>query len=145
MSEGLFPIAFTPRGQHDIQNDRRTRRSSDELRTVSRYGKIVRITMPYNEDGDKRYIRAYIRFDDALSAVSQESVDKPFILGYAVEEIAMIYGDDLIGLRCRVDFIGANSNQGIVTIISDTGEGDLEEANKLRDFGTLLAPAGSGL
>jgi len=44
-----------------------------------------------------------------------------------------------------VDFIGANSNQGIVTIISDTGEGDLEEANKLRDFGTLLAPAGSGL
>jgi len=106
-----------------------------------RYGTIVKTESHPTSAGLAIFVR--IRFDDSVSNVTQASGNTGFILGHPVEEVALLYGDDLTGMRAKVEFNGADKNRGIAYIINDDIIMDLDQANEVAPFGTLLAPAGN--
>jgi hypothetical protein len=88
-----------------------------------------------------------IRFDNKQSDIQQGSYKRAFVLSHTLEEIAMIFGDPdtIIGREVTVESSGTREDQGLATIITRSGEGNLEKANTLMPFGTLLAPAGGSI
>jgi hypothetical protein len=88
-----------------------------------------------------------IRFDGKQSDIQQGSYKRAFILSHTMEELAMLFGDPdtIIGRRVTVESTGTKEDQGLATIVNDSGVGNLAKANTLKPFGTLLAPAGSSV
>jgi hypothetical protein len=88
-----------------------------------------------------------VRFDDKPSDVQQGSYRRSFILTHTPEELAMLYGDPntIIGKRVTVESGTGREDYGVATIINSLGRGNLEKANTLKPFGTLLAPAGGAM
>jgi hypothetical protein len=117
----------------------------DEKRQA-RSGRIVKYHQRIGDGGMERF-EVEIRFDDKLSNIQQGSYRRAFILSHTPEELAMLYGDPdtIIGKRVSVESNSGKEDQGIATIVNDSGEGNLEKANLLKPFGTLLAPAGSAM
>jgi hypothetical protein len=111
-----------------------------------RRGIITNYHQRISDTGMERF-EVEIRFDDKPSDIQQGSYDRAFVLTHTPEELAMIFGDPdtIIGKRVMVDSYGARDDQGIATIINESGMGNLEKANTLKPFGTLLAPAGSAI
>lgn len=142
MESSVFPVAFNEMQQRAIQHDRDLRTQEIETKRPSREGQIVRFSQVVDENTARSYMWVSIRFDDAPSEVLRGSYNRSFILGHLPEEVALLYGDDLIGLRCRVEYFGNAKNQGIAYISNPDGEGDLVQANTVAPFGTSLAPAG---
>ena len=144
MSDGIYPVGVTVEGQRKITEERRLRALPPDVQRPPRRGKITRVISPVGAEGEK-FIYVYIRFYDTISETSQETSTRPFRLSHTAEELAMVYGEDLVGYEVKVDFMGPDPNQGVATIVNMPSRGDLEAANTLRAFGTLLAPAGNGM
>jgi len=136
----MFPLGFSKRAQQIIDLSKEVNEKKPDAPSIPRYGKITDIVVV--PDGSRKLIFAKIRFDDQLSNTTQESQPRPFVLTHYVEELALVYGDNLVGLRVRVDYVGNREDQGYATIVNAQGEGDLEAANTLRGFQTIIAPAG---
>ena len=129
-------------------------RTEPGLNTVRppRRGKIVRAYQGYLI-GNIPVIMVEIAFDDKVNKIGQASYVKQFILEHPVTDLALLYGDidDLVidadgnHRTVEVRFFGDKPDQGIARIINSSGRGDLESANTLEDFGTILAPAGGGV
>lgn len=117
----------------------------DEKRQPRR-GRIVKYHQRISPTGEEKF-EVEIRFDGKQSDIQQGSYDRAFILSHTMEELAMIFGDPntIIGKRVTVESSGTREDQGLATIINDSGEGNLEKANTLKPFGTLLAPAGGSV
>jgi hypothetical protein len=114
----------------------------DEVRGPRR-GRIVRYYQRVGSIGIER-IEVEIRFDDRSSDIQQGSYGRTFVLSHTPEELAMLYGDpdSIIGKIVEVKSAGLREDQGFATIVGNSGKGNLEKANTLKPFGTLLAPAG---
>lgn len=121
------------------------RQRPDENRQP-RTGVIVKYHQRISPTGQERF-EVEIRFDDKLSDIQRGSYNRAFVLSHTPEDLAMIYGDPntIVGKRVRVESSSGREDQGIATIINDSGRGNLEKANTLKPFGTLLAPAGAGV
>jgi len=117
----------------------------DETRRP-RYGVIVRVFQKLSGTGGER-IEVEIRFDNKLSDIQQGSYNRGFILNHTPEEPAMLYGDKetLIGKKVVVHTSGDRQDQGVATIVNRNGTGNIDKANMLKPFGTLLAPAGTNV
>ena len=143
--EGYSRAGYNSQQQHRSSSFiEGTRPRPDEV-TSPRKGIIVKARQVVTKTGVAR-ILVEIRFDRKSSDIQRGSYSRPFPLIHTVEEIAMLYGslDDLIGLSVSVQTTAGRQDQGIATIINRSGVGDLNKANTLNPFGTLLAPAGSG-
>jgi hypothetical protein len=111
-----------------------------------RKGRIVKYHQRVGPTGLERF-EVEIRFDNKQSDIQQGSYKRAFVLSHTLEEIAMIFGDPdtIIGREVTVESSGTREDQGLATIITRSGEGNLEKANTLMPFGTLLAPAGGSI
>lgn len=105
---------------HQKQEKFHPHRSAPNL---PRFGVIVDFT---------RELWVYVRFDDELSFKSQATYpDKAIPLGHTSDEVAVVYGDDIIGLRVRVEYSGARKKQGMAYIIRPSQKPDHEKSHKL--------------
>jgi len=107
------------------------------------YGTIIEaFLVPLGSEGkvSDTAVMVSVRLDEK----PEETAARAFYLGHYPSELALIYGGlkDLAGLRCRLERTGHRPNQGIVYIANSNGRGNLDKANKMPDFGTILAPAG---
>jgi hypothetical protein len=136
-------------------NEAQQRRSAEYLAELKprpdekrqpRTGRIIKHRQLISSTGPEKF-EVEIRFDDNQSDIYQGSYGRGFILSHTLEELAMLFGDPdtIIGKRVVVESAGTREDQGMATIISDSGEGNLEKANTLKPFGTLLAPAGGAM
>ena len=108
------------------------------------YGYIVK-THQYRDTRTGTFVMAVsIRFDDVPSEALRGSYERSFLLGHHPSELAMIYGEDLNGLRCMVEYYGNRPDQGVAYIVNPEGKGDLIKTHNTRSFSTLFAPAGKG-
>lgn len=109
----------------------------------ARLGTIIKAHQVISPSGETR-ILVQIRFDDTVAIDTQATYAEGFILSHTVEEIALLFGEleDLIGHTVAVESTSNNQPHGIATIVSRYSSGNLEVANTLRAFGTILAPAG---
>jgi len=86
----------------------------------------------------------YIAYDHVPpSEITRDSIGVALPLAHTIDEIAAVYGDSLIGLRCKVESKSGRPDSGLVYIIDTKGSGDLETAHKLPGYNTFLAPAGN--
>ena len=115
----------------------------DEKRSP-RKGKITKYNQRVGGTGLERF-EVEIRFDEKIDDIHQASYRRSFILSHTPEELAMLFGDPdtIIGKRVMVQSSTGQEDQGLAFIVNDSGKGNLEKANTLKPFGTLLAPAGS--
>lgn len=143
MEEYIPRAGFSPRQQASSQHHRSGLVSKPDEHTTERLGKIVKALQIVNESGETRVV-VQIRFDDTVAQSTQSSYPNGFILSHTVEEIALLFGgiDDLIGHTVALRSTSTNQPQGIATIVARYGAGNLDAANTLKPFGTLLAPAG---
>jgi len=106
------------------------------------YGVIVDQRTTSTPDGQPVF-EVRIKLDDRISNI-QKSIDGFYKLGYPIDFIAQVFGDDLIGRRCRLEYGGAGPNSGIVYLFADSRFiGNLEKMSEVEEPITLLAPAGS--
>lgn len=138
-------------GYNATQQDRSHKFLSDlkprpDEKRQPRRGRIVKYHQHVSSTGEENF-EVEIRFDGQESDIQQGSYNRSFILGHTMEELAMLFGDPntIIGKRVVVESTGTREDQGLATIINDSGEGNLEKANTLKPFGTLLAPAGGAV
>ena len=141
-SRAGFNVAQQRRSEQFL-SDKKPR--PDEKRQA-RGGKIVKYHQRVSDTGSERF-EVEIRFDDKLSDIQQGSYRRAFVLSHTPEELAALYGDPetIIGKRVTVESNSGKEDQGIATIVNGSGEGNLQKANTLKPFGTLLAPAGSAM
>ena len=121
-------------------------RPRPDERRQPRKGKIIRVHQRIGPTGLERF-EVEIRFTDKESDIQQGSYRRAFILSHTPEELSMLYGDadTIIGKEVVVESSGAKEDQGVATIVNNSGKGNIEKANTLKPFGTLLAPAGGAM
>lgn len=136
----VFPIGFNKRAQQIIDLGKKVDEKRPDAPSLPRYGNITEVLNVAGDTGKLVFVK--IRFDDQLSDITQASNVRSFVLTHYVEELALLYGDNLVGRRVKVDYVGNRDDQGYATITNKNGEGDLEAANTLRGFQTIIAPAG---
>lgn len=121
-------------------------RPRPDERRQPRKGIIVRFHQRVGPTGLERF-EVEIRFNDKPSDIQQGSYRRAFILSHTPEELAMLYGDPetIIGKKVTVESATGREDQGVATIINESGMGNLGKATTLSPFGTLLAPAGGGI
>jgi hypothetical protein len=103
-----------------------------------RYGTITEV----RKDPTQTFV--YVQFDDVPpNEFSRDTTGVPMPLAHTIEEIALVFGDELVGLKCKLESIGGDINVGLIYIIDTVGSGNLEAANKLPGFNTIFAPAGN--
>jgi len=114
----------------------------DELRSP-RKGMITK-AYQFTDDTGRTQLRVEIRFDNMRNNITQTTYKSAFALSETIEDIALRYGtiDKLIGKRVVVESSSGRNDQGLATIVNSLGRGNLEQANTLKPFGTLIAPAG---
>ena len=108
------------------------------------YGYIIKTHQLQNPKTGGFIQAVDIRFDEMPSETLRGSYKRSFILGHHPSEIATLYGNDLVGLRCMVEYYGNEPDQGVAYIVNPEGKGDLSKAHSVRSFSTLFAPAGKG-
>ncbi len=110
-----------------------------------RKGTVTDAKQMVDESGSER-VYVMVRMDEKLNDIQQSSYpSQGFVLAHTIGELALTHGGlkELIGLTVMIQGNGARLDQGIATIVNASGEGNLDKANTLKSFGTLLAPAGS--
>ena len=110
-----------------------------------RKGTVTDAQQMVDESGIER-VYVMVRLDEKLNSIQQSSYpSQGFVLAHTIGELALAYGGlkELIGLSVMIQGNGARLDQGIATIVNASGEGNLDKANTLKSFGTLLAPAGN--
>jgi len=119
--EPLSPI--TKQGVGRLSREREKFRPHRSAPNPPRFGIITDFT---------KELWVYIRFDDTLSIHTQASYPESAIpLGHTSEEVAILYSDDIVGLRVRVEYRGARKKQGIAYIIRPIKKPDHEKSHKL--------------
>lgn len=110
-----------------------------------RKGTVTDAQQMVDESGIER-VYVMVRLDEKLNSIQQSSYpSQGFVLAHTIGELALAHGGlkELIGLSVMIQGNGARLDQGIATIVNASGEGNLDKANTLKSFGTLLAPAGN--
>lgn len=119
--EASSPV--TKQGVAKLHGEREKFRPTRRSPNPPRFGVITDFT---------RELFVFIRFDDEVSQKAQASYpDKAIPLGHTSEEVAMLYSDDIVGLRVRVEYQGARRKQGIAYIIRPRVRPDHEKSHKL--------------
>lgn len=114
----------------------------EDIQPRRAYGYIVKVHQIQDPKTGQFMQAVDVRLDEKPSEVLQGSYENSFILGHHPSEIAAIYGEDLVGYRCMVEYYGNQPDQGIARIVNPEGKGDLLKTHKIRSFSTLFAPAG---
>jgi hypothetical protein len=140
----VYPIARTTRGQQRVDGFHDSLRPDDVSKPKPRYGVIVKQVQIQDNTTQQYFMYVYVRFDEDLSKKARASYGKPIILGHQPAEVATLYGDDLVGLRCRIEFEGTRAERGVVYIDNPEGHGNLENMSSLPSISTFLAPPGRG-
>lgn len=140
--------------QHERSKEYRNGLQGD-LDTVRppRYGKIVEVFQAVDKAGQVTIMVDIQFFDEPQSNIQRRTYNRVFVLEHSATDLALLYGsleDVIVDANgdhriVEVRQIGDRPDQGVARIVNRNGLGDLEKANKLRDFGTIMAPAGAGL
>jgi hypothetical protein len=138
----IFPVARTNNQGKRIQEQHDNLRPAATTVQSDRLGTIVRFVQEINEYDGSGVLFVGIQFDDTIVGNTKDTYGRLFLLGNSVDEIAIIYGNDIVGKRCRVQYVGTRKDQGTAYMANPEGKGNLEKASTIPGFGTFLSPAG---
>lgn len=109
------------------------------------YGQIIDQKLLVNQLGAKVF-HVRIHFDNRDSEITRGVEKSWYGLGYPVDFIMHVFGNDLIGKRCIVHFKTVDITSGVVYIVHDSDfRADMDAAETLPALSTILAPPGSSL
>lgn len=97
----------------------------------------------FTRPGGNSIMKVKVRIDSKFDKIHRSTYAVYYPLGQSAEEIYLVYGDNIVGRRCRIVFSGPRETSGTVYIESGNSPSDPEAAGNLPAFGTILAPAGS--
>ena len=138
---GSLGSGFSLRARKALESDLRDLRGDPEHTLKIRFGTIIGMHTGASEG--KKVIAVYVKFDEMDDKYDQSSFPVPLSLAYPVDVVSHLFGDDLVGRRCRVEFYTPSPAGGRVTITTERNfSGDAGKAGKVPAAVTIMSPAG---